>query len=194
MKIGNNSFLQKELGLRRNSTNHELAGIAAKAANETRYHVRHAGEWVIRLGDGTEESHGRAQDALDDAQYLLEAVLELEPDDQAARHDYAQVLIKRQMYREADQQARLLLEREPGNLEFRALDATAAVGLGQHERAIDIYRALTVDAPGSWDVPLWMGHALKTVGRTAEALERLTRIVTHCHSRRRAELRRLIAS
>jgi ring-1,2-phenylacetyl-CoA epoxidase subunit PaaC len=47
------------------STNQALAGIAAKALKETRYHVRHAGEWVIKLGDGTEESHQRAQDALD---------------------------------------------------------------------------------------------------------------------------------
>ena len=44
----------------------ELAGIAAKALKETRYHVRHSGEWVIKLGDGTEESHARAQRALDE--------------------------------------------------------------------------------------------------------------------------------
>jgi ring-1,2-phenylacetyl-CoA epoxidase subunit PaaC len=43
----------------------DLAGIAAKALKETRYHVRHAGEWVIKLGDGTDESHQRAQAALD---------------------------------------------------------------------------------------------------------------------------------
>lgn len=44
----------------------DLAGIAAKAAKESRYHVRHSAEWVARLGDGTDESHGRAQDALDE--------------------------------------------------------------------------------------------------------------------------------
>jgi ring-1,2-phenylacetyl-CoA epoxidase subunit PaaC len=44
----------------------ELAGIAAKAVKESRYHVRHCGEWVIRLGDGTEESHQRVQRAVDD--------------------------------------------------------------------------------------------------------------------------------
>jgi ring-1,2-phenylacetyl-CoA epoxidase subunit PaaC len=42
-----------------------LAGIAAKAFKESKYHVRHCGEWVIRLGDGTEESHARAQAAVD---------------------------------------------------------------------------------------------------------------------------------
>lgn len=42
-----------------------LAEIAAKAVKEMAYHVRHASEWVIRLGDGTEESHQRAARALD---------------------------------------------------------------------------------------------------------------------------------
>lgn len=43
----------------------DLAAIAAKAEKETAYHVRHAAEWLIRLGDGTAESHRRAQAALD---------------------------------------------------------------------------------------------------------------------------------
>jgi ring-1,2-phenylacetyl-CoA epoxidase subunit PaaC len=43
-----------------------LAAIAAKSVKELAYHVRHAGEWTIRLGDGTQESHRRAQDALDE--------------------------------------------------------------------------------------------------------------------------------
>ncbi len=42
-----------------------LAGIAAKALKESRYHARHSGGWVIRLGDGTDESHRRAQEAVD---------------------------------------------------------------------------------------------------------------------------------
>lgn len=41
-----------------------LAGIAGKAAKEVAYHVRHAGEWVIRLGDGTEESAARMRAAV----------------------------------------------------------------------------------------------------------------------------------
>lgn len=43
-----------------------LAGIAAKAVKETRYHVRHSAQWVVTLGDGTDESHARAQQAVDD--------------------------------------------------------------------------------------------------------------------------------
>ena len=47
------------------SSDHVLAGIAAKALKETRYHVRHWSTWVVRLGDGTEESHRRMQRAVD---------------------------------------------------------------------------------------------------------------------------------
>ncbi|MGQ0849931.1 MAG: 1,2-phenylacetyl-CoA epoxidase subunit PaaC [Actinomycetota bacterium] len=42
-----------------------LAGVAAKAHMEATYHLRFSTDWVIRLGDGTEESHRRAQVALD---------------------------------------------------------------------------------------------------------------------------------
>ncbi len=44
----------------------ELAAIAEKSLKETRYHLRHSAEWVVRLGDGTEESRTRSQSALDD--------------------------------------------------------------------------------------------------------------------------------
>lgn len=37
----------------------QIAAIAAKSLKEAKYHVRHSGEWVVRLGDGTEESHAR---------------------------------------------------------------------------------------------------------------------------------------
>ncbi len=48
------------------SSDETLAAIAAKSLKEVEYHLRHCSEWVIRLGDGTEESHERTQDALDE--------------------------------------------------------------------------------------------------------------------------------
>ena len=48
------------------SNDPRLAGIAAKAIKETRYHFRFSSGWLVRLGDGTEESHRRVQDALND--------------------------------------------------------------------------------------------------------------------------------
>ncbi len=47
------------------SNNPRLAGIAEKSLKETKYHLRHSSEWIIRLGDGTEESHSRIQESLD---------------------------------------------------------------------------------------------------------------------------------
>ena len=58
------SLLQME-ALQR-SSNAELSGIAAKATKEARYHVRHSAQWVVTLGDGTDESHARAQRAVDE--------------------------------------------------------------------------------------------------------------------------------
>ena len=43
-----------------------IAGISQKAIKEVTYHLRHSSEWVLRFGDGTEESHRRAQAALDE--------------------------------------------------------------------------------------------------------------------------------
>src|SRR5215469_8278286 len=48
------------------SSDATLAAIAAKSEKESAYHLRHSSEWVIRLGDGTAESHARAQSAVDD--------------------------------------------------------------------------------------------------------------------------------
>ncbi|WP_164936896.1 1,2-phenylacetyl-CoA epoxidase subunit PaaC [Bradyrhizobium vignae] len=48
-----------------NSRDATLAAIAAKSEKESAYHLRHASEWIIRLGDGTAESHARAQGAIE---------------------------------------------------------------------------------------------------------------------------------
>jgi ring-1,2-phenylacetyl-CoA epoxidase subunit PaaC len=45
------------------SANAELAAIAAKSQKEVRYHLRHSRDWLVRLGDGSDESHLRAQAA-----------------------------------------------------------------------------------------------------------------------------------
>ena len=47
------------------SADADLAAIAAKSLKEVRYHLRHSRDWLVRLGDGTDESHARTQAALD---------------------------------------------------------------------------------------------------------------------------------
>ena len=114
---------------------------------------------------------GLAHDVLDDAELLLESVLILAPDYRAARYDYADTLVRRHKYALACAQVGQLLELEPGNPDYRSLAATIAVGLGEHDKAIALYRDMLADAPGSPDVHLWLAHALKTVGQTQEAIE-----------------------
>jgi ring-1,2-phenylacetyl-CoA epoxidase subunit PaaC len=48
------------------SSDADLAGIAAKMFKEARYHVRHSGDWMLKLGDGTEESRRRVQAAVNE--------------------------------------------------------------------------------------------------------------------------------
>jgi ring-1,2-phenylacetyl-CoA epoxidase subunit PaaC len=52
-------------GLER-SADERIAAIAAKAVREVRYHAERSSDWVIRLGDGTDESHARMQRAIDE--------------------------------------------------------------------------------------------------------------------------------
>ncbi len=113
---------------------------------------------------------GLEREVLDDAQLLLEALLDLAPDYPAARFEYAQVLIKRHMYQQAREQAERLLATEPANRNYRTLHAMTYVGLGLHERAIELYRELLTGAAQPADLHLSIAHSLKTLGRSAEAI------------------------
>ncbi len=86
------------------SKDETLAGAAGQAVKESAYHVRHAREWVLRLGDGTEESHQRAQDAVDtlwpyrgelfEVDELVARMIEagVAPDPRALRDEYDRLL------------------------------------------------------------------------------------------------------
>ncbi len=115
---------------------------------------------------------GMARRVFDDAQLLLGAVLELAPHHRAARLEYAQVLIE--LHRNADAQReleRLLLEDPAHRLDYQGLYATACAGLGEHERAIALYRELLQGNSSDADTHLSIGHAHKTVGRRDAAIE-----------------------
>lgn len=66
-----------------NSKDAEIAGVAAKAAKECAYHLRHASEWVIRLGDGTDESRRRMQAGLEDLWMYTGEMFEIDDADRA---------------------------------------------------------------------------------------------------------------
>jgi ring-1,2-phenylacetyl-CoA epoxidase subunit PaaC len=64
------------------STDPIIAGVAQKAVKETKYHLRHVKEWMYRLGDGTEESHSRAQNALNELWMFTAELFEMDEADE----------------------------------------------------------------------------------------------------------------
>jgi tetratricopeptide (TPR) repeat protein len=132
--------------------------------------------YLLKAGNDVEAMRllariGLTRDALDDAETLLEAVLKIAPDYRAARYDYACVLLERHLYKRAGEEAERLLAIEPNHLDYRALYARASVGLGEHDRAITLYKKLLQEVPGAADLHLSLAHSLKTQGRQAESIE-----------------------
>ena len=66
-------FLQKLT----NSKNEQLSAIAQKSIKETTYHLRHSSKWIIRLGDGTAESHAKVQSAIDNLWMFSDELFEI---------------------------------------------------------------------------------------------------------------------
>ena len=118
---------------------------------------------------------GLAHDVLDDAELLYAGVLTLAPDHHAARGEYVETLLKRHRYAAAREALAPLLESAAAHAGHRQQAATIAVGLGEHDAAIAIYRALLAETPAedtvrAADINLWLGHALKTVGAVPDAI------------------------
>jgi tetratricopeptide (TPR) repeat protein len=130
--------------------------------------------WLLKNGDHIEGMRllariGIARGIYDDPELLLAVVLERAPDYRAARQEYASALIELHRHEEARRHLTMLLEDEPDNRALRMLDAAALVGLGEHERAIALYREL-LGTPADADVHLSIAHALKTLGKSSEAI------------------------
>jgi ring-1,2-phenylacetyl-CoA epoxidase subunit PaaC len=70
------------------STDKGLSEIAARAIKEVKYHFRHSSQWLVRLGDGTELSHDRAQDALNDAWRFTGEMFDADDIDDAIQEDF----------------------------------------------------------------------------------------------------------
>lgn len=74
-----NYYLLQELS---NSSNEQLAAIAIKSLKEVTYHLKHNAEWVIRLGDGTEESRKRMLNAIDEVWEFTGELFEMDEVDE----------------------------------------------------------------------------------------------------------------
>ena len=118
---------------------------------------------------------GVSLEVYDDAEVLLRGVLALAPDHHAARLELAGVLLERHKDREAQTELQRLLVVFPARRDLRTLEARAAVGQGDHERAIELYRGLLGDAPpdprARAELQLSIAHSYKTIGRSDYAVE-----------------------
>jgi tetratricopeptide (TPR) repeat protein len=114
---------------------------------------------------------GIAREIFDDAEILLQAVIELAPSYRLARFDYARALLGRHKQLRAREQLEILLKLEPRNRQYRTLYATACVGAGEHAKALALYSDLLAESPRAADLHLSIAHCLKTLGRQEDAID-----------------------
>jgi tetratricopeptide (TPR) repeat protein len=108
---------------------------------------------------------------LDDAEFLLEAALKLEPDNTRVRIDYIQALRKRQKFDAALDQAKLLLDSAPDNLQFKSLFAIESMQTGDYDTALTAFDEILERLPADPLTLTSKGHALKTSGDYDDAVE-----------------------
>src|SRR5690606_32488949 len=95
---------------------------------------RHHPEAIRLLAQVADRLHVSA-----DAELLLESCVELSPGFDRGLYDYVNFLLKMQKFEKAHRQARVLLARDPENLEYQSMLASATAGIGEHERAIEMF-------------------------------------------------------
>jgi tetratricopeptide (TPR) repeat protein len=137
--------------------------------------------YLLQHGDHVEGMRllariGIARKVFDDAEILLAALLQLAPGYRAARREYAEVLIEQHKHQEARRELEQLMSAMPPEEDesrerfYRMLYASTAVGLGEQQRAVELYRELLQGTPEDAEVHLSIAHALKTLGERDAAI------------------------
>ncbi len=108
---------------------------------------------------------------LDDAEFLLESCVALDPEHVRARSDYLAILNRKGKFAKAYEQAKTLYAGQPSNPVFRLAMANALNGLGRTEEALAIYGDCLTTVPNKAGVHVLIGHARKTLGDVAGAVE-----------------------
>src|SRR5258706_5481755 len=108
--------------------------------------------------------------AADQAEGLFREGVDSAPGYAAARLDFVRVLIESQKYAAALEQVDQRLRTAPSDPEARFLRATIHAGLGRHDDAVPIFRELLSETPQRNHLRIVLGHSLKALGRTDEAV------------------------
>jgi tetratricopeptide (TPR) repeat protein len=137
---------------------------------------RIARQYLLAHGDHIEAMRllakiGMKLDVADDAELLLENVVRLAPDYQAARYEYALALLQRHKHVRAREEMEKLLKIDPNNRVYRTTHATVCTGFGDYRLALPLYRELLAETPQNAELHLSIAHSLKTLGQTQQAIE-----------------------
>lgn len=106
----------------------------------------------------------------EDADFLLETAIELDPGNPQLKIDHIQVLRKRQKYEAALAQAKALLAHDPESPVFKSLYAIESMQAGNYDEALHIFDEVLAKLPDDLATLTSRGHALKTAGRTEDAI------------------------
>jgi tetratricopeptide (TPR) repeat protein len=105
------------------------------------------------------------------AEFLLESCVEIYPTHQAARAEFVQLLSKIGKFGQAKQQAEILLNEHPNNHHYLAAKASAMVGIGEVETAINLYQQIINERNDLPGIQLLLGHAYKANGNIELAVD-----------------------
>ena len=121
--------------------------------------MRHLADIGSRLG------------VLDDAEFLLESALQIQPNNVELRIDYLQALRKRQKFVNALAEAKKLLETQPENPQFQSLYAIECMQVGDYDTAIELFDKVLARLPNEPITLTSQGHAFKTSGDQISAIK-----------------------
>jgi predicted Zn-dependent protease len=105
-----------------------------------------------------------------DAENLLARCLELAPGFHGARHNYAVALFRQGKHAAALPEVERLLAVDANNPNYRSLQAAVLAGVGEYQRAIDVYRQVLGEYPRQGKIWLSYGHVLKTAGQAVDGI------------------------
>lgn len=116
---------------------------------------------------------------MDDAEYLLESAVEVEPNNSEVRIDYIKALRKRQKYFQALAEAEKLLDSDPANPRFQSIFAVECMQTGDYNKALDYFDRILEKLPGDPVTLTSKGHALRTRGDYEQAVESYLSALDH---------------
>ncbi len=151
------------------ATNHLAEGRLLRAEEFCRHYLRNnpkSAEGMRLLAQ-----IGIKLGILDDAEFLLESARVFEPDNVQIRLDYIDALRRRQKFEKAREEAEALHKTAPDNPLFQSHLAIECMQTGEYDRAFELFDTILEKLPRDPATLTSRGHALKTTGRTDEAVE-----------------------